>query len=277
MILKKVKDEKIIPVLRIGDKYQLKSNASYNIIDKYYDFVPDMILQKNKFSLRIRKIEEKELITFKGPTKENEFGNPVRLEIEKPWLKVNFDNIIAELENSVPSIKPCFKKQHQQFIESDADKTFENYGLTNIQKRETFRQEIAVYVQDGISHRETKFAKLCIDDVEIFILDKNDFIYYYNIEVELDRKNLKDIAKYKPEDEKRYSYYLSEFKNKFLLEFYPDIREWKHSKFVTGKAIIELLKQNDNLKIKTIEYDNRTYLNQYGLIEIDKIIKEKKL
>src|SRR5215211_3676252 len=163
MILKKVKDEKIIPVLRIGDKYQLKSNASYNIIDKYYDFVPDMILQKNKFSLRIRKIEEKELITFKGPTKENEFGNPVRLEIEKPWLKVNFDNIIAELENSVPSIKPCFKKQHQQFIESDADKTFENYGLTNIQKRETFRQEIAVYVQDGISHRETKFAKLCID------------------------------------------------------------------------------------------------------------------
>lgn len=63
-----------------------------------------------------------------------------------------------------------------------------------------------------------------------------------NIEVELDRENLGDIAKNKPEDIKRYSYYLSDFKDKFLLEFYPDIREWKHSKFVTGKAIV-LLKQ----------------------------------
>lgn len=254
----------------IIDKYKLKDTTKQlQITDIYYD-LPNQSLQNNKISLRIR-IEESEkdsqkLITLKGPTKTNNVGNPIRMEIEKEWNADDLKNILLELTKLIQQ----FNIQFEEIIfSSDHKTTLEKIGFNIIQERKTIREEIRVLVDDQVQCEE-EFAKLYLDHV-IFLFERDIKIKYDNIEIELNKNN---IVSHKSTKSilNRYSNYLSDFKHKFLLQF-PDIKEWHYSKYLTGKAIKTLI---DNGIFQDI-VDEQGNLRPTAYRALDKLITEKKL
>jgi len=251
-------------------RYELvKKNRKIKITDRYYD-VNENTLQQNKYSLRMRiekEKEEKKFLAFKGPTKISSAGNPIRIEVEKEWNLDEIKTILLELKKLIPWI-------NIQLDRSDFDLDFhavlEKIGFKEIQKRETEREEIGVIVQDPFK-LATEFAIMYIDNVIFDFSNVKIQIKYFNIEIEINKKKIEVDQLIKPIHD-RYSYFLSDFKEKFLLLF-PEIKEWPHSKYLTGKAIQTLIYTND-FKDSIDEKGNLRYIDYK---KIDNLIKEKKL
>jgi hypothetical protein len=250
------------------ERYELvKSNRIIKITDTYYDVIEE-ILQKNKYSLRMRieENEEEKFLTFKGPTKINDSGNPTRIEVEKEWKISEIKTILLELKKLIPWINI---QLDQSNFDLNPHTVLEKIGLKEIQKRKTKREEIGVLVQDPFK-LATEFAKFYIDHVTFFF-DENILVKYYNIEIEINKNGI-ELDQLKNPSQDRYSYFLSDFKKEFLLRF-PKIKEWPHSKYLTGKAIQTLIYTND-FKDSIDEKGNLLY-TEYK--KIDNLIKEKKL
>jgi adenylate cyclase class IV len=252
------------------NKYKLKdTKKQLQITDIYFD-LPDGSLQANKISLRVRietnEKDKQKLITLKGPTKSNNFGNPIRLEIEKEWNFNNVINILLELTKLIQHLTINFDQIN---FTSDHKATLKNIGFNVIQERKTIREEIRVFVDDKVRDKE-EFAKLYLDHV-IFFLKLDLQIKYNNIEIELNNNNFESDQSTNL-IQNQYSNYLLDFKHKFLLHF-PEIKEWHHSKYLTGKAMKVL---NETDKIQDI-IDEQGYLKNSAYIRIDNLISEKKL
>jgi hypothetical protein len=263
-IINKIKNTEII------ENYELKNkNKILQITDRYYD-VSEKILQKNKYSLRIR-IEENEevkqkFITLKGPTKTNYAGNPVRIEIEKEWNFNEVKSILLELKRLVSQITIDLDESNYS---SNPQIVLEKIGFNEIQQRKTMREEIGVVIDEKVQV-EPEFAKLYLDHV-IYFFNLDLQIKYYNIEIELNKNNV-DPHKSTKSVLNQYSNYLSDFKHKFLLQF-PWVKEWPHSKYLTGKAIKTLI---DNGIFQDI-VDEQGNLRPIAYRALDKLITEKKL
>ena len=252
------------------NKYKLKdSKKQLKITDIYFD-LPKGQLQNNEISLRVRieisEKDKKELITLKGPTETNSFGNPIRLEIEKEWNSNNLINILVELTKLIQHLTI----NYEQFVfSSDHIKTLKSIGFDTIQTRKTTREEIRVFVDDKVQGKG-EFAKLYLDHV-IFSLREELQINYNNIEIELNNNNFEN-GQSKNLTQNQYSKYLLDLKHKFLLQF-PEIKEWHYSKYLTGKAI-KVLSETD--KIQDI-IDGKGYFKNSAYMRIDNLISEKKL
>jgi hypothetical protein len=243
------------------ENYELKNkHKSIKIIDTYYD-VSEEILQKNKYSLRIRTeengIDKKKLITLKGPTQMNDTGNPIRIEIEKEWNSNEIKNIFTELAKLIPYINNQVK---QLKFDSNPTTVLEKMGFKEIQERKTNREEIGILIKDNRQHK-SELAKLFIDHV-VFFFNKETEIKYFNIEIELNKDET---------ESNKFSSFLSDFKNELLLKF-SDLKEWPHSKYLTGKAIQILIKEEDKFQESLDQQGNLKYT---AYTKIDKLINEK--
>lgn len=128
----------------------------------------------------------------------------------------------------------------------------ESLNFNNIQER--IIERINFDVTDIKKHKK-EFCKLCLDDVYNFTKE----IGYYNIEIELNKENQADIN---IEDS------LFMLKKLIIINDYPFVKVWKHSKFLTVNAIEQLAKEND---FNTL-LDSNNHLTDYGLFKVDKII-----
>ena len=73
-------------------------------------------------------------------------------------------------------------------------------------------------------------------------------IKYSNVEIELRMPQQDENQMESEKKELRFLEAFSDFKEKFLFQFYQDLREWKHSKFVTIKALDKLVLDGFDIK-----------------------------
>lgn len=134
--------------------YQLVEQPNQFIVDTYFD-TPMRDIRAAKHSVRIRNVNDKILVTIKGPSTKTKAGNSVRTENEFEW----------------------------PYKEVSPDEMFELFGLKRMQVRVCDRRVRDVVSKHG---NPTPVAELAIDDLTYLFGNERSARLY---EVEIERKN----------------------------------------------------------------------------------------
>ena len=210
--------DKIAELDSIGD-YSLLSQPTQDIRDVYFD-TQGRDLQTRKFALRIRKVEEKCLLTLKGPSKSiNGCTGVERLEIEGEWSKDIWNKVLSNLQD----LNVKLDQSALAFGDADPIEIMKNLFLCIVQDRRTHRRVRNVVLKG--SKNNSPLAEMAIDDV----------VYHFpGIDVQLHQIEI--------ETKDEIAYVALDAVVKELLDsFHAEIRTWNYGKLPTGKAIEELL------------------------------------
>jgi predicted adenylyl cyclase CyaB len=259
---KSIADE-IKQVTSIGG-YILCADHPKNIHDIYFD-TENKDLKRQKLALRIRKMNDDMLLTFKGPSVHR--GEAMqRMEIEREWSHEAFEHVLQELRNiKVPlgknaSRSDTIETNASQNL-SDITEVMYNHGLREIQDRETSRT-----IRNVVSEKNGPIlAELAIDRVCYHFNDEN--IGFYEVEIE---------NKF-PDDGSSVIGTVGSM----LRQRYPQTMiRWTHSKLEIGRAIEEIipdLHKGNFLEIISDKEDRKPsyLLRRAAFDEIDRHIREK--
>lgn len=131
--------------------YKIVEQPNQSIVDTYYD-TPTRSLRAAKHSVRIRNVNDKTLVTVKGPSKKDSKGNSIRSEHEFEW----------------------------PYTEVTPEGLFELFGLKRVQVRSCNRR-----VRNILWGKDEVIAELAIDDLTYFFGGERTARLF---EVEIERK-----------------------------------------------------------------------------------------
>lgn len=198
-------------------EFDLRPKPPRNIHDTYYD-TREYALRKRKITLRTRRVGGTLLISSKSDIRKIS-GNVIRRrEMELPW-SYNSVRLLAKnlkLRTHALSIS--------EFQRTPASKTLATMGLAVIQERQTRRSARNIF-RRAITPTSI-LAELAIDRVTYTFKKTKVGLS----EVELEAKAPGGLPT------------VREIASELLSRYRPYLQEWPHGKFVTGLAIMELLK-----------------------------------
>jgi len=242
---RKVIFEKIQNVIR-NSSYDPVKNGTEKIHDLYYD-TPDKKLKTQKIQLRVRILQEKVYKVTLKVLKEIRENYSDRVEIEKFWSQVAFNDIA----NNLVRMDIRFQNLEGSY-DNDPKITFNNLGLIIIQNRKTIR-EIVNAVNKSSGQVEFEFDV----DTTTIILNSNNEIRFSELEIESKKSG----------NEKKLDKIVSE-----VLKI-PKFMPWHHSKLETGMAITNLF-TNKLLEPKS-DYDEKNELTANGIRKISDLLKDR--
>lgn len=165
--------DEIARLSQIG-AYRLEPKEPQRIHDILFD-TPARDLRQQKYALRIRRVNGRNLITFKGASQKNKWGGRIRTEIELPWSPAAFARILSELK--MRGISLAFSGD---FARTSPVQTLQRAGLEIVQDRSTHRRIRHVLAKDESS--KTVLAEMAIDSVDYHF--EKQSVRIYEIEIE---------------------------------------------------------------------------------------------
>ena len=208
--------EEIAELTVLGD-FRLYWTDTLNVHDRYFD-TADRSLRDHHVALRVRQVDSKRWITFKGPSRTIEDGFANRMEFEAEWSDQALTETLDQLAKSgieLPHRANAGARSHPL----DA---LNALGLVVVQDRETYRmaREIVPHADNGT------FAatKLLIDSVVYRFHGKE--IRHYEVEIEALTSDGAHVLKTMAESLRD--------------RFGRVLRRWNHSKLATGWAVENL-------------------------------------
>lgn len=195
--------------------YDLKRKPTQFIRDTYYD-TKEKLLQENKISLRIRRIDDTVMLSTKSDVRRIAGSIIQRREVERPWSYHSIRMLGRDLKLRTPTISAT------KFHRTPASTVLETMDLHLIQERRTKRQPRDVVI-GGKTHPSI-LAELAIDHVTYAFEDIR--VGLSEIEVEAKTSSLSSIR---------------EIADGLISKYQPSLQQWFHGKFVTGLAIRKLL------------------------------------
>ena len=219
------------------------------MIDMYFDS-KDKSLKKHKFELRIRSIEGgMSKITLKVLKKDTP-SHSERVEIERPWSRESFVEIMKELSSRLGG--HSFENS-AYYDNEDPENILTRAKFRKIQQRKTERNIInATNSQSG----ELEFE---------FVIDKtfydlgSPYNHYGLMEIEIESKKTGNYE------------ILDQLVNELITDHQSIFRLWPHSKLATGLAIEAMLSSRE-LKAGE-DFDNDGILTLSGAKKIESFVK----
>jgi hypothetical protein len=257
IILSRDQNKAIVTIkdLILGEGYLVEEKGIIKINDTYFD-TKDKSLEKEKIAFRVRITNETNAkVTLKIPKKSNRDYSE-RTEIEKPLSKDTLDEVMSTLNSRVNINigKPGFDNNNNNYFSGDPKPSLLKLGFRMIQNRETYRNVINA-VSKKSKQTEYEFAI----DATTYITNGHRIS---NTEVEIESKNATN------NDYSRLTNFIDTLKKHNEL-----FQIWPHSKLATGKAIEELL---DNNQLKEChDFDGNNILTHSGIEKITAHIKTK--
>ncbi|MEJ2719330.1 MAG: CYTH domain-containing protein [Deltaproteobacteria bacterium] len=208
--------EAISALTVIGD-FRLHASDTLNVHDRYFD-TADMSLWDRHVVLRLRQIESKRWITFKGPSRTDEDGFASRLEVEAEWS----DHALTETLNQLAKSGIELPLKANAGDRSDPLDLFNALGLVVVQDRETLRmvRNIVPLADDGA----LAAAQLVLDSVSYRFHEMN--VRHSEVEIEALTSDGARVLKTLAENLRD--------------RFGGALQRWNHSKLATGWAIENL-------------------------------------
>ncbi len=195
--------------------YELRPQATEHIRDIYFD-TPERALQRSRYGLRVRRKNERWLLTLKGDATQTAAGVQ-RREREVGWSSVGLQAILDDLIALGVRITVRAATSEEEPLQA-----IRALGFEVIQDRETRRQIRHICSTDG-QHVLAEFAI----DACTYHLDGGAVRCY---EIEIEQKSSDDSA-------------LSNTCDALCTQYANEVRVWRHSKLVTGFALEQLLQQ----------------------------------
>jgi CYTH domain-containing protein len=199
--------------------YALTRRRSSTIHDTYFD-TDSKYFTRNLISFRVRRYSHEVILSAKSSPQELVGGGTSRLEIERPWSHESLVRITRKLGLEPPS-RELFERSA-----GSSSRVLAAAGLEIIQNRLTRRKS-----RDLVAFRRGKpfrFAEMSIDDVTYTLAQGKVRL----LEVEIEAKATRALPKIRRVV-------------KYLLSEYPSLQVWAHGKFVTGMAIMRLLRKRN--------------------------------
>jgi CYTH domain len=199
--------------------YDLKRTRSVTIHDTYFD-TDSKYFTRNLISFRVRRYNHEMILSVKSSPQRLLGGGTSRLEIERAWSYGSLTRITRKL-----GLEPPSRKFFEQSAGSPS-RVLAEAGLEIIQNRFTRRKS-----RDLIANRRDKpllFAELSVDDVTYIVAEGTVRL----LEVEIEAKAARALPKIRRVVD-------------CLLSEYPSLQPWANGKFVTGLAIMKLLRKRN--------------------------------
>ncbi|MCA1554580.1 MAG: CYTH domain-containing protein, partial [Chloroflexi bacterium] len=222
--------------------YALVAHADERIHDAYLD-TRSGALQQRRMGLRVRRKDERWLVTLKRDAQRAAWG-VARHEIELAWSREGWSEVVRELGRTGLSLAPL-----DSFDEAYPLGTLHALGLEVIQNRETHRHVRAV-----TSHTDEQLAELALDRCVYHLRDAD--VCCYEVEVELKAA-----------------------RNPQLLETLCDalsalptdaLRRWAHSKLATGFGLERLIAERGRAHV----VDRRSIVKPEVCGELDAVLNQ---
>jgi CYTH domain len=240
---------KMINELLLRNGFLCEKKGRRTMIDKYFDY-KDNSLKNHKIELRIRSIERGvSKITLKVLKKET-LSHSERVEIERPWSRESFDEIMKELSSHLAG--HAFEHS-ADYVNEDPENILTSAKFRKIQERKTERNIINA-INSQASELEFEFA---ID--RIFYHLSPPYNNYGLMELEIESKKTGNYE------------ILDRLVNQLITDHQSIFRLWPHSKLATGLAIEAMLSSRD-LKAGE-DFDNDGILTLSGAKKIESFIK----
>jgi hypothetical protein len=206
-----------IAALTVIGNFRLYPGDTLNVHDRYFD-TADKSLWDRRVVLRLRQIESKRWITFKGPSRTDEEGFASRLEVEAEWS----DQALTETLNQLAKSGIELPRKANAGDRSDPLDLFNALGLVVVQDRETLRRvrDVVPLADDGA----LAAAQLVIDSVSYRFHEKD--VRHSEVEIEALTSDGVRVLKTVAES----------LRDRFGVA----LRRWNHSKLATGWAIENL-------------------------------------
>ncbi len=199
--------------------WSLRQRPPLSARDRYFDLHDDA-LGRLGMALRLRWTADSCLITVKGPESEAT-GILERRELERPWTRDALQSVLAYvasrgLQLAIPD---------NVFSDDDPEVVLEALGLGVVQDRTTDRVRREVVSPDDES---VALAELAVDEVEYRVAPRG--LKHYEVEIELESSaDAATLGAISTELQRQWK----------------ELRQWPHSKLVTGRAIGELMRDPD--------------------------------
>jgi hypothetical protein len=209
--------------LRAVGRYQLMPRPELAILDVYLDLA-DHTLRSRGFGLRVRRIDDLQLITLKGRPEEVAGGGRRREEIDLTWSEDSLNSIVERLAKAgLALVLP------EEVCEwNDPLTVLSQIGFIAEHKRNTRRRPRDV-TSDRIS--TSVIAELVVDSVS-FQFQCGDVRHH---EIEIETKGDGGVVAMQHISEE-------------LLAGWPDaLRVWDHGKRSTGKAVEALIAERGTM------------------------------
>ena len=213
----------MINELLLRNGFLSEQKGRRRMIDTYFDY-KDNSLKNNKIELRIRSIEGGvSKITLKVLKKETQ-SHSERVEIERPWSRESFDEIMKELSSCLGG--HAFERS-AYYGNEDPENTLTSAKFRKIQERKTERNIINA-INSQPSELEFEFA---ID--RIFYHLSPPYKNYGLMELEIESKKTGNYET------------LDRLVNELTTDHQSIFRLWPHSKLATGLAIEAMLSSRE--------------------------------
>ena len=230
---------KEIAGMRYVLKYDLRPNIPRTIHDTYYD-TGENSLRKRKITLRTRRLAGTLLISSKSDIRKVS-GNIIRRrEIEVPWSYDSVRLLAKNLRLRTPAVSIS------EFQRIPASRTLAAMGLEAIQERQTRRESRNIF-RRGMSSTSI-LAELAIDTVTYTF--KKIKVGLHEVEIEAKAPGGLPIIR--------------KIAIELISRHRPYLQQWSHGKFVTGLAIMKLLKTK---RFRTHLVDGELKPGAFQLIE----------
>jgi CYTH domain len=241
--------QKIINELLLRNGYISEQKGKRTMIDTYFDY-KDNSLKNHKIELRIRSIEGGvSKITLKVLKKEAP-SQSERVEIERPWSRESFDEIMKELS----SLLGGHAFEHSAYyVNEDPENILTSAKFRKIQERKTERNIINA-INSQPSELEFEFA---ID--RTFYHLSAPYKNYGLMELEIESKKTGNYE------------ILDRLVNELVTDHQSIFRLWPHSKLATG-LVMEAMLSSKELKAGE-GFDNDGLLTLSGAKKIESFIK----
>lgn len=209
--------EELAELTVLGD-FRIYPADSLNLHDRYFD-TPDKSIRDRHAALRVRQIESKSWLTFKGPSQTREDGFGSRMEFEAEWSERTLSKVLELLARSGIELP---HRHTGASARSHPIQALIDLGLVVVQDRETFRivREIVPQAVNGT----LATAMLLIDSVVYRFEEKK--IRHYEVEIEAMIPDGAGVLK--------------SLTQSLTDRFGRTLLPWNHSKLATGWALESL-------------------------------------
>jgi hypothetical protein len=240
---------KIINKLILRNRYISEQKGRRTIIDTYYDY-KDKSLKNHNVELRTRSIEGGiSKITLKVLKKETS-SHSERVEIERPWSRESFDEIMKELSSHLGG----YTFEHPAYyINEDPENILTSAKFMKIQERKTERNIINA-IDSQSTELEFEFA---IDRTFYHLSPPHKHYGLMELEIESKKTGNYEI--------------LDRLVNELITDHKSLFRLWPHSKLATGLTVEALLSSRE-LEAGE-DFDNDGLLTLSGAKKIESFIK----
>lgn len=205
--------DRLVGLERVAE-YALSPASDHVIHDTYFDTANTALARKG-FALRIRQVDDRTLVTLKGPAEHLPGGGARRLEIEREWSESTLDAVARELT------KHDIGFAESAFVPADPRPTLGRCGLVVVQDRKTHRRTRGVHHPGSES---PVLAEMAIDTVTYRVGDRD--LLHHEVEVEMKTDGEPGL--------------ICSVRKELFGQFGPEIRDWPYPKLPTGQALVRL-------------------------------------